>query len=1022
MAVKGRIYSDISDDFHGKDERMQEIKDRIRALIRKYETERDYYRSTRYNETLLRSDFLDSLFEILGWDIKNRSGKNTNEREVLLEEPLKANAGVHSKKPDYTFRLFGERKFFLEAKKPAVDISREDEPARQVRRYGYTAGLKISVLSNFEYLYIYDTTCPVGDNDRRTKALIRSYHYKDLADKAEELLSRLGRDSVYTGRFDEVWHDIGPAVVHPPIDDLFLRQINEWRLMLGREILHAMPGIDVIQLGDCVQSYINKILFLRVCEDRNIETYQRLLRIAGRNDYQELIHKFHEADVRYNSGLFEERLSQKIICDVSSSFWTIIRQLYYPESPYSFAVLSSDILGRIYEIFLARRLDLVDGDLRIVNKPENEEKDIVTTPNFIVREILRQTLGGKLERLSEDEIFSVKCADIACGSGAFLLELYQLLCDTLLDYYVEHDKSKLVRTSIDTYKLKYDLKRRLLTSCIYGVDKDYNAVEACKFGLLLKLLEGEDETTLSSYRPVLPSLDDNIFYGNSLLDSSDVGPESADEINPFDFADLKFDYIVGNPPYMKTEDMKNITPLEYGLYPARYTSAYKQFDKYFLFIERALSLLNSNGCVGYIVPGKFMKVGAGARLRGLISGKKNLKALTSFGAHQIFNDKSTYTCLIVLQNGEMESFDYSEVRDFQKWRVRGGGSLSVCRRGCNAVTEDTWVLYTDEYKALLEDKIFAHSKPLVDIVGEDHIVNGIQTSANKLYIFTPTREDAGYYYFSGADKTEHRVEKELTRPYFKTMRGADALHSYRSFAPNARVIFPYRKNRNGHLDLVPLKTLESDYPSLYDYLQANKDRLQERNIQPASGKQDEWYRYGRHQNLEACEITRKMIVGVLAQEDKYAIDTQGTLVSSGGTAGYCFVSLPPDSPYSIYYIQALLGSVQGEWMVSLYGEVFRGGFIARGTKVLRQIRIRNIDFGNPEDIQAHDEIVKRQKRLIGLGDKIAAAAGDGRKLIPLERRFVRLKKEQQSAVNRLYGMSEEEELSIPRIKELYAAD
>lgn len=304
---------------------IQEIKDKISFLIQKYERERDYYRSTRYNETLLRNDFLDPLFEILGWDIKNKLGKNTNEREVLLEEPLKTNASDHSKKPDYTFRLFGERKFFLEAKKPAVDISREDEPAKQVRRYGYTAGLKISVLSNFEYLYIYDTTYPVNNHDQRTKALIKSYNYTELSDKAEELLNLLGKDTVYTGHFDEVWQNIEPNIIHTSIDNLFLKQINEWRLMLGQDILHAMPDIDIVELGDCVQSYINKILFLRVCEDRNIETYQRLLQIADQDNYQELINKFHEADVRYNSGLFEEKLSEEVICNISSSFWTIIR-------------------------------------------------------------------------------------------------------------------------------------------------------------------------------------------------------------------------------------------------------------------------------------------------------------------------------------------------------------------------------------------------------------------------------------------------------------------------------------------------------------------------------------------------------------------------------------------------------------------------------------------------------------------------------------------------------------------------
>lgn len=133
----------------------------IRNLVNKYIANRDYYLTSQYNETLLRSDFLDPLFELLEWDIKNTSGKSTNEREVILEEAIKENASENSKKPDYTFRLYSERKFFVEAKKPSIQIESNNESAKQIRRYGFTAKLKISVLSNFEYLIIYDTSVKV---------------------------------------------------------------------------------------------------------------------------------------------------------------------------------------------------------------------------------------------------------------------------------------------------------------------------------------------------------------------------------------------------------------------------------------------------------------------------------------------------------------------------------------------------------------------------------------------------------------------------------------------------------------------------------------------------------------------------------------------------------------------------------------------------------------------------------------------------------------------------------------------
>lgn len=1001
------------------------IKRTIQTLVEKYKSNRDFYRTSNFNETQVRNEFLDPLFEALGWDIRNMSGKKTNEREVLLEESLKANAATHSKKPDYTFRLFGERKFFLEAKKPCVDISIEDNPAKQVRRYGYTANLKISVLSNFEDLYIYDTSYKVEDGDTLTKARIKAYHYTDYENAVEELLELIGKESVYTGRFEEVWNNVELNVIHQSVDSMFLEQINQWRLMLGQQILSYVPDIDIDYLGDIVQSYINKILFLRVCEDRNIETYQRLLTIADHNSHEELVAKFRDADNKYNSGLFEELISEEVIGNISSSFWTIIRQLYFPESPYSFTVLSSDILGRIYEIFIAEKLAVVDGALKIVKKPENTERDIVTTPNFVVREILRQTVVEIIQGKTANEVNNLKCADIACGSGAFLLELYQLLYDSLVDYYLENDRSKLLQTSIDTYKLPYEMKRNLLLSCVYGVDKDFNAVEACKFGLLLKLLEDEDVNSLSSFHPILPDLSNNIFYGNSLLSTSDVPRDDALEVNPFDFNDKVFDLIVGNPPYMKTEDIKTFTPKEKSLYEKgnRYRSAYKQYDKYFLFIERALSLLKPDGYLGYIVPSKFMKVGAARELRNLIAKNAYLKTIISFGAHQVFTDKSTYTCIIVLEKKKNENFKYSEVNDFIGWKVRNNDAYKFCLRSSITINANTWVLCTDEQLPLL-NAVTANAKPLGEIVGEDYIFNGIQTSANRVYVFVPISETRTTYTFKAFDGNKYEVEKAVTKPYFKTAQGAAAMSTYRTFKPNARVFFPYKKDNDGHLQLIPLATIQRRYPLFYTFLMAAKPELSKgsRDIQPKPTTADEWYRYGRHQSLEACEVEEKMIVGVLAQTDKYAIDNNGTLVSSGGTAGYCLVSIPSGCEYSIYYIQAILGSIQGEWLASLYGEIFRGGYIARGTKVLNQIPIREIDFTNPNERKIHDDIVVRQKRLIGLGDKLSKASKNQRSLIPLQRQFDLLKQEQQNVINMLYGMKNNEVALIPKIKELYATD
>jgi predicted type IV restriction endonuclease len=202
----------------------------IHKLVEHYKAGRDTYLSERYYEAQVRSEFLDPLFELLGWDIENSAGKPTNECEVILEEPLNAGADENTKKTGYTFRLFADRKCFLEAKKPHVNIHESDTPAHQASRYGYTAHLKISVLSNFEYLIIYDASKKVENDDKNDVARIRKYHYTEYEEKFEELKRLLGKESVYSGQFDEEWKDIEVQLQKSSVDTEIIKHINELKL------------------------------------------------------------------------------------------------------------------------------------------------------------------------------------------------------------------------------------------------------------------------------------------------------------------------------------------------------------------------------------------------------------------------------------------------------------------------------------------------------------------------------------------------------------------------------------------------------------------------------------------------------------------------------------------------------------------------------------------------------------------------------------------------------------------------
>ncbi len=933
----------------------------INELIEKYNADKSHYRSSGYNETQLRLDFLDPFFSLLGWDIANKGNKSTNEREVLVEEGVRDFKSFAIKKPDYTFRLFSERKFFLEAKKPSIDISKDAESARQVRRYGFTAKIKISVLSNFEYLAIYDTSGLVTEDDNAAEYRISLYHYEEFAAKFDEINQQLGRNSVYNGSFDKEWSHIEEKIKKFSVDDLFLKQINGWRLRFAAQLLKIDNTISEQKLNDLTQSYINSLFFVRICEDRDLETYQTLFYCAQKKDVNLLIKTLKNVDYKYSLGMSNLEYIDILFTETNAFVWSIIEELYYPRNTYSFAVFTSDILGNIYEIFLSEKVIIENGTVSIRPKSETIDRDIVTTPTFIVKDILRKTLIKFCRNKTDKDIFIAKFADIACGSGAFLLEAFEVLQNILIDYYLIHDQEKLQPLSENTFKLKFDVKRQLLLSCLFGVDKDYNAVKACQFGLLLKLLEGETDGTISI--PVLPILDHNIFFGNSLITYTQCPEQFVYDINPFDFKDIKFDVIFGNPPYLSTEDIKRTIPNELSLYKKFYKTAFKQFDKYFLFIEKAFEVLNENGYLGYILPSKFMKTGAGEKLRQYLASHHYISEIVSFGAQQIFKNKTTYTCLLIARKKRMSTFSFIEVQSLIEWKIRANSHAKNSVINSTCLNSDVWILEPSTQDIL--KKMTLKTIPLGDLLGKKTIENGIQTSANNEYIHDIVQDDGQFLYFNYSG-TRYRVEKELTRPYYRTKLGSDsAFHTYRVFKPNSFVIYPYKMINN---KIVPVlhDDLQQNYPLLFYYLNQIKDKLNNarRDIKPQPQSSDEWYRYGRSQSLENCDVDQKIIVGILSNGYKYAVDNHRTFISSGGTAGYCLINVPAVTQYSVYYIQALLSSKYLEWFASLFGEVFRGGFIARGTKVLKRMPMVSIDFSNPQSVMQHDDIVRLQKALI----------------------------------------------------------
>ncbi len=325
----------------------------IVELVDRFDRNRDSYRSGSYNETQLRREFLDPFFEVLGWDVGNKQGYAEAYKNVIHEDAIKV--GGATKAPDYCFRIGGTRKFFLEAKKPSVDIKGDTHPAYQLRRYAWSAKLPLSILTDFEEFAVYDCRIRPTQADRAAVARIFYIDYSEYINRWEEIDSVYSHDSVLKGSFDNYVESNKKKRGTSEIDSSFLEEIESWRNKLARNLALRNPSLSQRELNFAVGRTIDRIIFLRICEDRGVEDYGQLMALLnGRNVYARLCHLFRRADERYNSGLFHFRMEKhrsghpdemsfRLSID-DGTIKDIIKSLYYPDSPYEFSVLSADIL------------------------------------------------------------------------------------------------------------------------------------------------------------------------------------------------------------------------------------------------------------------------------------------------------------------------------------------------------------------------------------------------------------------------------------------------------------------------------------------------------------------------------------------------------------------------------------------------------------------------------------------------------------------------------------------------------
>jgi len=663
---------------------------RITELAKRFEDNLDAYKSGKYKETQLRREFIDPLFEELGWDVQNRQGYAEAYKDVIHEDAVKI--GGYTKAPDYCFRIGGVRKFFLEAKRPSTDVKDDISPAYQLRRYAWSAKLPLSILTDFEEFAIYDCRVKPGRTDKASTARTIYMTFDEYTDRWDEIAGVFSRDAILKGSFDKYVQSSRLKRGTAEVDNAFLEEIERWRSLLARNIALRNPGLSQRDLNFAVQRSIDRIIFLRICEDRGIESYGELMALQnGPHAYRRLFELFRKADDRYNSGLFhfraeKERPGESIDTLTSNInvddkvLRDIIKNLYYPDSPYEFSVLPADILGQVYERFLGSVIRLTSGHRAVVEeKPEvRKAGGVYYTPTYIVNYIVKNTVGELVNGKKpgpRGAVSNLRILDPACGSGSFLLGAYQYLLDWHRDEYAKENpekwakgrKPRLYQGPGGEWKLTTDERKRILLNNIYGVDIDSQAVEVTKLSLLLKVLEGENQETIESQlrlfrERALPDLSNNIKCGNSLIgpdfyEGKQIGLLDNEEIhliNAFDwnaeFPEIVnsggFNAVIGNPPYGMMDDER-----ARDYYGSSYLATEGRLDHYELFIERGLQLSAERGFLGFIIPSPFLTNVYARELRRHLLAHTAIHEIVNFGI-RVFAGPTVHTCIIIVSKGK----------------------------------------------------------------------------------------------------------------------------------------------------------------------------------------------------------------------------------------------------------------------------------------------------------------------------------------------------------------------------------
>lgn len=922
------------------------------------------------NEMQTRLGYILPMFKALGWDTSNIN-------EVSPEE--KVSRGW----VDFSFRVGNVPRFFLETKKVNEDLN-DPRWVKQAIDYAWTKSVTWALLSDFEGLRVFNAEWKESDPFR---AQFFEFGIDDYL-KDFERLWWLSKEETVARRLDIEAEKVGRKIKRLPVSQNLFDDLKRWRENLFKNYKAFNLGYSAAQIDEAVLRLLNRLIFVRTAEDREVEEnrLQSLVRVLKDKKQlqtldRELASLFRELDGVYNSELFARHFSEELQIP-PTELEEIISGLYEKNfTRYNFNALEADVLGTAYEQYLGHIVAEDENETHVEEKrTKRKSQGIYYTPTFVTKYIVQQTVGKYLHENGYNPSKPPRVLDMACGSGSFLIEAFDVIDD-----FVAKQRGQAQKGEVDFYDRARQLE--VLQNCIFGVDKDRQAVEVARLNLLLRGLHSREK---------LPMLE-NIANGDSLKS----------ETYPFHFPKIMqdggFDIIVGNPPYIRIQTLEKSAVDDFN---KAFESATGNYDIYVLFVEQALKLLKPNGILGFILPNKFMQGDYGVGLRKVLSEGQLVNKIVDFKEFQVFEGATTYTCVLILQKQANNKFTYipayEKLSEFDKPPQEMPNDLSEYEMDSHQLTEKPWNFSVGESVNLIT-RLKNEIPKLGDVAD---IFVGLQTSADDVFIMD----------FVGKTKDGFRLKSELLNSVFEfennwvfpIVSGTD-VSRYSPLPERQYVLFPYATTPSSY-KLVDIKLLKKDYPLTYSYLLKNKKRLEDRE----NGKMnnEKWYGYVYHKNMTR-QSSRKLCVPRLVDKLHAAYDFDGKhFLDNVDVGGIVFKE--EFEHLDLAYLLALINSKIARWYFPFVSVPFRGGWLSANKQYLSQIPIVVLDLQKPSEKSAHDEIVKLVEKMLAIQKERQSVRPEDNldRARNLDRQIKEVDSKIDEIVFNLYGLTEQEKKII----------